>query len=152
MGLLLHARDDHQGFAEVALGVTRQVGQRHEHLPGPPAVLPNVVLDDGVSTIEAVLVPEPLEDALRRVALLPGNPVILFEDAVDDTREGLEFGPARWDLSPVARRRGIGQHLAHRVPVQTEHPGSLPDAHALHHHRPANPQIYVHQVHPSHHP
>ena len=37
-------------------------------------------------------------------------------------------------------------------PGATEHPGSLPDAHALHHHRPANPQVYVHHVHPSHHP
>ena len=26
----------------------------------------------------------------------------------------------------------MGQHLAHRVPVQTEHPGSFPDAHPLH--------------------
>ena len=49
--------------------------QGHEHLPGPPAVLPDVVLDDGVPAAKAVLVPQPLEDALRGVALLLGDPV-----------------------------------------------------------------------------
>ena len=143
VSLLLHSPDDHQGLAEVALGMTRRLGQRHEHLPGPAAVFTDVVLDDGVSTVEPVLVPEPLEDALGGVALFPSNPLVVIEDAVDDARKGLKFGPARWHLSPVARRDRVGQHLAHRVPVQPEHPGGSPDAHALHHHRPANPQIYV---------
>ena len=31
-------------------------------------------------------------------------------------------------------------------------PGSLANTLTLHHHRPANPQIYVHLEHPSHHP
>ena len=73
-GLLLHAADDHQGLAEVALAVPRRMGQRDEHLLGLSAMLPDVVLDDGVLTVEAVLVPEPLEDALGGVALLLGNP------------------------------------------------------------------------------
>ena len=73
VGLLLHAADDHQGLAEVALGVARRMGQRHEHLLGLTAVLSNVVLDRGVSAVEPVLVPEALEDALGGVALLPGN-------------------------------------------------------------------------------
>ena len=55
----------------------------------PPPMLPHVVLDRGVSTVEAVLVPEPLEDALGGVALLPGGAVILFQDLVDDAGEGL---------------------------------------------------------------
>ena len=45
--------------------------------------------DDGVPAIEAVLVPETLKDALGGVALLAGNPVILFEDVVDDASEEL---------------------------------------------------------------
>ena len=64
MGLLLHAADDHQGLAEVALGVARRMGQRHEHLPRLPAVLPYVVLDDGVLAIKPVL----LAKAARRCA------------------------------------------------------------------------------------
>ena len=51
VGLLLHAADDHQGLAEVALGVSRHMGQRHEHLPGLTAILSDVVLDRGVSAI-----------------------------------------------------------------------------------------------------
>ena len=87
VGLPLHARDEHQGLAEVALGLARRVGQRHEHLFCLAAVLPDVVFDDGVSAVEAVLVPEPLKDALGGVALLLGNVVILIQDAVYDAGE-----------------------------------------------------------------
>ncbi len=72
MGLALHAANDHQGLAEVALRVSRRMGQRDEHLLGLAAMLPDVVLDRGVPAVETVFVPEPLEDALGRVALLPG--------------------------------------------------------------------------------
>ena len=89
VSLLLHARDDHHCLAEVALGVARRVGQRHEHLPCLAAVLPDVVLDDGVPAIEAVLVPETLVDALGGVALLLRNAVIIIQDPVDDAGEGL---------------------------------------------------------------
>ena len=138
VGLALHPADDHQGLAEVALGVARRVGQRHEHLPCPTAMLPDVVLDDGVSALEAVLVPEPLEDALGRVPLLPGNAMIIVQNLVYDAGVGLKLRAPRWALSPVARRHRVGQHLAHRVPVQAEHAGGFPNAHPLHHHRPAN--------------
>ena len=74
VGLLLHAADDHQGLAEVALGVARRMGQRHEHLPCLTAILSYIVLDRGVSAVEPVLVPEALEDALGGVALLPETP------------------------------------------------------------------------------
>ena len=73
VSLLLHAADDHQGLTEVALGVARRVGQRHEHLLRLAAVLSDVVLDRGVSAVEAVFVPEPLEDALGDVALSLGD-------------------------------------------------------------------------------
>ncbi len=55
-------------------------------------------------------------------------------------------------LPPAARRQGVGQHLAHRVPVQAEHPRRLPDALAFDHHHPADPQIYVHFEHLSAYP
>ena len=62
------------------------------HLPRPAAILPGVVLDRGVSAIETVLVPEPLEDAVGRVALLPGTPEAVCQDLVDDAGEGLKLG------------------------------------------------------------
>ena len=74
MGLLLHPADHHPRLSEVALGMARGMGQRHEHLPGLAMVLPYVVLDYGVLAVESVIVPEPLKDALGRVALLLGDP------------------------------------------------------------------------------
>ena len=74
VGFPLAAADDHQGLAKVALGVARRMGQGHEHLPGLTTILSDVVLDRGISAVETVLVPQPLEDALGRVALLPGTP------------------------------------------------------------------------------
>ena len=79
VGLLLHSADYDQGLAEVALGMARGMGQRHEHLLATPPMLPHVVLDRGVSPAEPVLVPEPLKDALGRVALLPGDVVIIIQ-------------------------------------------------------------------------
>ena len=73
VGFLFNSADDHQGLAEVTLGMARGVGQGNEHLLGLTAVLPYVVLDYGVLAAEPVLVPEPLEDPLGRVALLPGG-------------------------------------------------------------------------------
>ena len=138
VGLLLHAADDHQGLAKVALGVARRMGQRHEHLLGLTAILSDVVLDRGVSAVESVFVPE--------------TPEVVLQDPVDDASEGLQFGPLGRTLSPVPRRDRIGQHLAHGVPVQPKLSGDLPNTLTLHHHRPANPQIYLYLEHPSHHP
>ena len=111
-----------------------------------------VYWDYGVLATEPILVPQPLEDPLRRVALLPGNAQVRLQDPVDDADEGLQLGPLGRYLPPVARRDRIGQHFAHGVPVHAKLSGDLPNTHPLHHHRPANPQIYVHSVHPSHHP
>ena len=104
VGLPLHPANDHQGLAEVALGMARRVGERHEHLLRPPPMLPHVVLDRGVSAAKPVLVPEPLEDAFGGVALLLGDAVILLQDLVDDAGIGLQLGPVGRSLPPVARR------------------------------------------------
>ena len=77
VGLPLHPADDHQGLAKVALGVARRMRQRDEHLLRPAAMLPYVVLDYGVLAAEPMLVPEPLEDPLGCVALLPGTPEVV---------------------------------------------------------------------------
>ena len=105
VGLLFHPADDHQGFAKVALGVARRMGQGHEHLLRPAAMLPHLVLDDGVLAAEPMLVPESLEDPLGGVALLPGTPEVVCQDLVDDAGEGLKLGTPGRSLPPVARRR-----------------------------------------------
>ena len=138
VGLALHAADDHQGLAEVALRVARRMGQRDKHIPGLATMLSYIVLDRGVSAVVAVLIPQPLEDARGRVSLLAGAREVILQDAVDDAGERLQLGTPGRGMSLVARRHGVGQHLAHGVPVQTELSGDLPNAHPLHHHRPAN--------------
>ena len=40
VGFPLHAADDHQRLAKVALGMARRMGQRDEHLPGITTTLP----------------------------------------------------------------------------------------------------------------
>ena len=79
------------------------MGQRHEHLLRPPPMFPHVILHDGVLAGEPVLVPQPLEDALGGVALLPGNPKIVFQYPVDDAGKGLQLGTAGRVLPPVAQ-------------------------------------------------
>ncbi len=53
--------------------MARRMRQRHEHLPETTAPFPNVILDDGPPTREAMLVAKTLEYPLRRVALLAVN-------------------------------------------------------------------------------
>ena len=89
VGFLFHPANDHQGLAKVALGVARRMGQGHKHLLRPAAMLPHVVLDYGVLAAEPMLVPEPLEDPLGCVALLPGTLEVVYQDLVDDGGEGL---------------------------------------------------------------
>ena len=48
----LFPRDNHRVIAEVAPAVPRRVGQRDEHLFVSAAVLPDVVLDDGVLPVQ----------------------------------------------------------------------------------------------------
>ncbi len=116
VGLLLHSADNHQGLAEVALGVPRRMRQGHEHLPGPEAAFSYVVLDRGISAVKPVLVPEPLEDAPGRVTLLLGDPVVFFQDVVDDAGEGL--------LLSLAKDQGGGEKPAAGSPAARSRPAS----------------------------
>ena len=152
--LALYSADDRHRLAEITLGVARRVVQRHEHLLSSPPTLPDVildygVLDYGVLTVETVLVSQSLENPLGRVALLPGNPGIAFQDRVNHPGEKLRMSLSKgWDavagLSPVTRRRRVGQHLAHRVPVQAEHPRGFPNAHPFHHAGPPHLNVHLH--------
>ena len=150
--LALHSADHRHRLPEITLGMARRVGQRHEHLLRPPSLLPDVVLDYGVLTGKPVLVPQSLKDALGRVALLFGNFPIAFQYRVNHAGEGLELGSAGRARSPVAGRNRVGQHLAHRVPMQTKHPGGFPNAHPLYHAGSSHPNVHLHCKHPSHPP
>ena len=82
---LLHSADDRLRLPEVALGVTRRVGQRHVHLTRPAATLTHVLLDYRVLAVKIVLGSQSLVDPLRRVTLLLREAPVLFQDPVDHT-------------------------------------------------------------------
>ena len=52
-------------------------------------MLADIVLDDGVPAVKAILVPETLEDALGGMPLLLGDAVTIVQDAVNDASESL---------------------------------------------------------------
>ncbi len=72
--LARHTADHRHRLAEVRLGVARGVMQGHEHLARPKPPLTDIVLHDGVAAGEPVLVPETVEDPLRRVPRAPAGP------------------------------------------------------------------------------
>ena len=124
--------------------------ERHEHLTCPAAVLSDVVLDDRVPAVEAVLVPQSVVDALGRVPLLPGKAGVVLEYPVYDPCVRSDPGSSGRLSSSVSRRHRVREHLAHGVSVQTEHPGRFPGAHAVYHAGSSDAKIQFHQVHPSH--
>ena len=91
MGLLLNAADNHDRFAEVGLSMARCVRKRHKHLPMSATVLPNIVLDDGVSARKTVLIAKPLEDPLGRMPLLSRPIPILGKQLIDDPGEPVQL-------------------------------------------------------------
>ena len=96
--LALHTADDRHRLAEITLAVARRMGQRHEHLLFSPPTLPDVILEYGVLTVETVLVPQSLENPLGRVALLPWNFAVAFQDRVNHPGEGLILSLSKgWD-------------------------------------------------------
>src|SRR5262245_49859226 len=117
------AGDVGQGVAEVDLGLAGAVGQGDEALAAGPLEVADRPLHGRVAAPVA-LGPEPLEDPLGGVALLPGAALVLLEDPGDPVEEGPELGPGAWDLGPVARRLGMGEDLLECPPV---YPGLAKD-------------------------
>ena len=97
-----------------------------------------------------MLVPQPLEDPMRRVALLARHVRIRvrLQDRVDDAGEPVQLGPPDRLRPAVARRRRIAQHLLHRPAVDPEPPTGLVMAQTLLDNRQSNRRIELHAVHP----
>jgi len=144
MRRLLDPADEHAGLAEIGLRMAGRVMQRHEHLPPAPAVLADVVLHDGVAADEPVLVPEPLEHPLRRMALLGALPEIVPQPLLDDLGEPVELRSPDRRGPPIPRRNRKCQHLPYAVARNPEIPGRLTLAHAFRTSQ-ANLPIQVHR-------
>jgi len=94
-----------------------------------------------------VLVAQPFEDPLGRVPLLLPPRVVVFQNLVDGSDLGVQLGPARWLLPPVAGRDRIPQHLPYGLASEPELAGRLALAHLVDDHRSPNPRIQLHCVH-----
>ena len=148
--LLAKAPDLDHRLAEVDLGMARRVMQRNEGLAHRLPLRADVVLDDRVAAREPVLVPQTLEDPMRRVPLLARHlrgPVRL-KDRVDDAGEALQLRTPDRLRPPIPRRRRIAQHLLHRAAVDPEPPRRFPVAQTLIDNRQPNRRIELHAVHP----
>ena len=108
------------GWALAHLGMARVVGQRNKDLSASAAMLPDVVFDDGIATLEPVFLPEPLEDPLGHMPLLAQRQMVLLQDPVDDPHERIELRAPRRTVPPIARRHRKPQHLGNRLAVKPE--------------------------------
>ncbi len=139
----------HHRLAEVDLGMARRMVQWHEGLAHrlPPGT--HIVLHDGVTAAEPVLVAKTLEDPVRRVPLLARHLRIRvrLQDRVDDAGEPVQLRSPHRLRPPVARRRRIAQHLLHRPAVDAEPPARLVMAQPLVDNRQSNRRIELHAVH-----
>ena len=129
--LLLDAADDDHSLAEVGLGMSWRMGQRHEHLSAAPLALPHVVLDDRITAGEAMLIAKPLEYPLRRVPLLSMDLAIPLQPAIDDLGEPIQLRPLHRRRPPVSRRNRERQHLPNAVAGNPKLTRSLALAHAF---------------------
>ena len=147
--LLPPASDLDRRLAEVDLGMARRMVQWHEGFAHrlPPGT--HIVLHDGVTAAEPVLVAKTLEDPVRRVQLLARHLRIRvrLQDRVDDAGEPVQLRPPHRLGPAVARRRRIAQHLLHRPAVDAEPPARLVMAQPLVNNRQSNRRIELHAVH-----
>ncbi len=144
MCLTLDPGDDDLGLAEVHLRMAGIVGQGHEDLAAAKPPLSDVVFNDGIAALEAMLVPEPLEDSFGRVPLFARRRAVLLKNAIDDAGEGIELGASNRAAAPIARRHRKSQHLGDRLAMKSKYPRRLADAHPLDMAGAANAAIQIH--------
>ncbi len=108
----------------------------------PP--LSDVVLDDGIAALEAMLVPEPLKDPFARVPLFARRRTILLKNAIDDAGEGAQLGASDRAAAPITRRRRKPQHLGNRLAVKPEYTRRRANGHPLDVARAPYPTIQFH--------
>ena len=144
MGAVLNAANHHIRLAKVGLGVTRRVGQRHEHLALTPTGCENVVLHDRDAALELVLVTKAFKNPLRRMALLLRTLCIFLKDLVDDADKRIKLRPLRRLRAAIPRRFREAQHLIDRSAVNAKNSRRLTTAHPLNLYRVTNTTVQFH--------
>ena len=137
--------DLHVGKPEVHLGFTRGMRQRQEHLFPTQSPGTYRVLDDRVTTREAVLVTQPFPDPLGRVPLLARCLLICLQNLLDDRQKRLDLRPGPRPSLAISWRLLMRQNLLQRLPVQSVLLAGRTLAQLLRQNLPANfcPQFHV---------
>ena len=148
MQLHPHAADDADAFAKIDLRVTRRMSERHEDLARARARQPHIILHHRVAAGEAVLIPQPFENPLRRMPLLRRRRLVGLQDRVDHREQRPELRPLRRLCAHVTRRRRIAAHLRDRVPAQSKHARRFTPAIALNENKASNRRVNLHRKHP----
>ena len=146
--LAFDAADNSERFAKVRLRMARRMYQRHEHLLGPPAQARHVILHDRDLAREAVLVAQPLEDPLARVALLLRTLLVRHHDRIDHADKRIELGAERRLRPHISRWHRELQHFRNRPGVDTETVRCRPHTDPFDQNRVPNPRIKLHCLHP----
>ena len=141
IGLLLDATNENQRLTKVRLPMTRRMVQRHKHLAAAPLMLPHIGLHDRVAALKTVLVPQPFENTLGCVTLLPGTTDIIAKPLIDDVCEPVQLWPLDRRRSAVAGRYRVDNHFINAVTGDPKRPGYRPLAQALLEIRPTHLQI-----------
>jgi hypothetical protein len=139
--LAFHPADDRQRLAKIHLSVAGRVRQRNEHLTLMLPGTVDIVLHDRDPARKAILITQPLEDPLRGVPLLLRTLLILFQDAIDNTDEGIQLRTGRRTRPHVTWRHRIAQHLLDRAWIDPKAPRRLSLAQSIYHHRVAHPRV-----------
>src|ERR1700732_1062788 len=144
----LLARDIRIRLAKIRLRVARSMAQWHEHLASAERRPCHVLAYNRVSAGKPFLDPQPLENPMRRVALLLVDTSVIFQDLVDPRHVRTELLRCRPLPPPIARRNRELEHLRDRVPMNAKSLRCLPAAQPVHHHRASYPGIEFHCEHP----
>src|ERR1700758_1338057 len=87
-----HAANDADTFAEIDLGMTRRMDERHEHLARPHTRQPHVVFYDRIAARKAVFDPQPLENRFAVCFCFGGGVLSDSRIASMTGRRGPSFG------------------------------------------------------------
>ena len=103
------------------------------------------VLDHRLTTGVAVLVTQPLEDAVRRVPLLPGRLPVILQDLLDDGQKRFQLALRAGLTLAVTGRLAMSQDLLECVPAEAVllHRGALTEFTRQHLPSDVLPELHV---------
>ena len=113
MRLLFDATNYHHGLAEIRLGVTGCMSQRHKHLAVTPTMFADIILDRRIAALKVVFIPQALKNTLGGMPLLTVPTEIFLQPLIDEAREAIQLRPLDLRRAPIAGRHRKPHNLIH---------------------------------------